>query len=257
VIAVSHDRNSRGGSRYLFEHMLVGSTMRIRSPANNFRLAEDARHSVLIAGGIGITPLYCMIQRLEELSGSWELHYAVRDRASCAFLAPLMALERKKPDRVHINCDLEDGRFLDLSKIIGGTDADAHLYCCGPAPMLEEFKAQVKGRSVDTVHLEYFTEAPLPDAELADGTDFTVTIASSGRKLKVPAGKSILNVLLEAGINADSACQAGACGTCAIGVLVGIPDHQDYVLTAEERLANNKIMVCVSRSKSENLVLDL
>src|SRR3954452_24931173 len=141
VIAVSHDFARKGGSHYLFEHSLVGRVIHISRPRNNFRLNENARHTILIAGGIGITPIYCMIQRLEEIKAGWQLHYGARDRRSCAFLAPLTRLQEQYRDRVHFNFDLENGRLLDLSQILASPAPNADLYCCGPLPMLEAFKA--------------------------------------------------------------------------------------------------------------------
>jgi ferredoxin-NADP reductase len=255
VIAVSHDLASKGGSRYLFEHSLVGQVIQISRPRNNFRLDEDSRHTIFIAGGIGITPIYCMIQRLEEIKAGWQLHYGARDRRSCAFFAPLTRLQEQYRGRVHFNFDLEDGRLLDLPQILASPSPDADLYCCGPVPMLEAFKAAATGHPIDKIHLEYFT--PALAVPLRGGTAFSVTIASTGKTFEISPGRTILDVLLEAGVKADSACQAGACGTCQVGVLHGIPDHHDFVLTREERAANDRMMICVSRSKSPHLLLDL
>jgi vanillate O-demethylase ferredoxin subunit len=254
VVAVSRDANSKGGSKYLFEQSLVGQTIKISVPRNNFALVEGAPHVVLVAGGIGITPLYCMIQRLEDVGASWELHYGVRDRASGAFRLELEKLEAAKPGRVHFNFDVEDGHMLDIAAAVAAAPADAHLYCCGPIPMLEAFKAAAASRPSEHVHIEYFAA---PKVEAPTGAAFTVTIASSGQVLEIPEGKTILDVLLEQGIYASSSCRAGVCGACEVTVLGGEPDHKDYVLSDSERASNKKMMICVSGSKSANLLLDL
>jgi vanillate O-demethylase ferredoxin subunit len=254
VIAVSLDRNSRGGSRYLFDTQLVGQNLNISAPRNNFRLNEDASSVVLIAGGIGITPLYCMIQRLETLGKAWKLHYGARDRASAAFRAAFEALEAKTPGRVHFNFDLEDGHMLDVAWAVAEAPADAHLYCCGPLPMLEIYKAAATGRDPDTVHLEYFSAPELPPAT---GGAFTVELKSSGQTFEIEAGQSILDVLLDAGIAAPYSCAAGECGSCVVQVYEGEPEHHDCVLSDKERASNKLMMICVSGSKTKKLVIDL
>jgi vanillate O-demethylase ferredoxin subunit len=255
VIAVSHHTASEGGSHYLFEHALVGRTISVSEPRNNFPLHEDAGCSVLIAGGIGITPIYCMLQRLQDIRASWQLHYGARNRASCAFLQQLMQLANENPGRIRFHFDEEEGRTLDLPGIVGNAPAGAHIYCCGPTAMLESFKTAGAALPPDHLHLEYFQPAApvLP----SDGKEFSVTVASTGQTFVIPEETSILEVLTSHGVHLDSGCQAGACGTCCVGVLSGIPDHHDYVLSAEEREANNKMMICVSRSKSDTLVLDI
>ncbi len=255
VIAVSLDANSRGGSRYLFDHPMTGQTLRVGTPRNNFALAENAPHVVLIAGGIGITPLYCMIQRLESLGKSWELHFGARDRASAAFRDELQALEATKPGRVHFNFDLEDGKMLDTAAIVARTAPDAHLYCCGPLPMLEIYKAAAAGRDPDTVHIEYFA-APAVASEPASES-FTVVLNSTGETFEVPPGKSILDVLLDGGVHAPFSCGAGECGSCVVEVLEGEPIHRDCVLSDNERAGGKLMMICVSGCASKKLVIEL
>lgn len=255
VIAVSLDRNSTGGSKYLFEHPLVGQTLKISPPRNNFDLIEDASSVVLIAGGIGITPLHSMILRLEELGKSWALHYGVRDRASAAFRQEFEALEAAHPGRVHFNFDLEDGRMLDVQAVVAAAPADAHLYCCGPGPMLDIYKGATAGRAPETVHLEYFAAPPAPSA--TSGESFTVELSSTGESYEVGPGESILAVLIENGVHAPSNCRAGMCGECVVEVLEGEPDHNDCVLSERERASNGLMMICVSGSKSKKLVIDL
>lgn len=257
VVAVSLERNSSGGSQYLFEHQLVGQTLKVSPPRNNFSLIEDATHSVLIAGGIGITPLYAMVQRLEEIGASWELHYGARDRASAAFREPLEALEAARSGRVHFNFDDEAGRMLDVARVVAGAPKDAHLYCCGPLPMLDIFKGATADRDPDTVHIEYFT-APEATAASAEAVDsFTVELSRSGKSFEVAKGDSILGVLLDNGVRAASYCEEGTCGTCLVEVLEGEPDHRDFILSERERASNRMMCICVSGSKSKKLVIDL
>ena len=197
VIAVNNDAASRGGSVLVHETLRAGDVITISHPRNNFALCESAGHSVLIAGGIGITPLLSMIRRLKALGRSWELIYAARTRLAAAFLDELNALTRDAPAKLHLHFDQElSGRVLDLSAIIRNAPADAHLYCCGPVPMLEAFEAATAGRPADAVHVEYFKAKEKPAAE----GGFDLRLAKSNRTIRVEAGKTILNALLDAGV---------------------------------------------------------
>jgi tetrachlorobenzoquinone reductase len=254
VVAVNKDPSSRGGSRFIHESIRVGDTITISYPKNNFLLEENANHSILIAGGIGITPLLSMIRRLEALGRAWQLYYAVRTRFSAAFLDELGALRSNVHLNLHVNFDQEpSGQMLDLSKIISEAPADAHFYCCGPLPMLEAFEVATKDRPANRVHVEYFKAKEKPAAE----GGFEVRLARSGRTIPVPPGKTILDALLDAGVSANYSCAEGVCGTCETRVIEGIPDHRDLFLSKEEQTANKTVMICCSGSKSSTLVLDL
>ena len=254
VIAVNRDAASRGGSRFLHEVLRVGDTLAISAPRNNFPLAEDAPHSVLIAGGIGITPLWCMIQRLESLGRSWHLYYCTRTRQSAAFLDEMRSLRANIDTRLHVNFDQEPGvKMLDIAGVAAAAGPDSHLYCCGPLSMLDAFEKATAARPPHTVHAEYFKAKEAPAA--AGG--FTVVLAKSGKTLVVPTGRTILDTLLDAGVDAPYSCMEGVCATCETRVLEGIPDHRDLVLSKQERELNNVMMICCSGSKSEKLVLDL
>src|SRR5579863_3362413 len=160
VVGIKLDAASRGGSRYIFEELKVGDTLKISAPRNNFPLAADAEHVVLFAGGIGITPIWCMAQQLAAQNRSWKLYYSCRSRADMAFLA---TLEKLEPNLRHLHFDDETGGVLDLAKAVAEIPASAHLYCCGPNPMLKAFEAAAAGRPRNLVHVEYFTpkeEAP-------------------------------------------------------------------------------------------------
>jgi ferredoxin-NADP reductase len=254
VIAVNKDAASRGGSSFLHDQVRAGDILTVSAPKNNFPLHEDAESSVLIAGGIGITPLLSMIRRLEFLGRRWDLFYAARTRCAAAFLDELGSLRPNVHLNLHVDVDDErSGRLFDLAAIVKQASAQAHLYCCGPAPMLEAFEAVTAGRPADHVHVEYFQAREAPALE----GGFEVKLARSNRTIAVEAGKSILNALLDAGITPNYACSEGVCGTCETRVLEGIPDHRDQFLSQDEQASNRTIMICCSGSRSHTLVLDL
>ncbi|GIQ74032.1 PDR/VanB family oxidoreductase [Bradyrhizobium sp. RD5-C2] len=254
VIAVNKDAESRGGSSFVHDSMKVGDIVTISEPHNNFALHEAAEHSVLIAGGIGITPLLSMIRRLEALGRRWELFYAARTRTAAAFLDELDAFRSDLHSRIHLDFDDErSGLLFDLPAIVGNAPAHAHLYCCGPVPMLAAFEAAAADRPSDRVHVEYFQAREAPATE----GGFDVKLARSNRTIAVEPGKTILDALLDAGITANYACTEGVCGTCETRVLEGTPDHRDQFLSKEEQAANKSVMICCSGAKSRTLVLDL
>lgn len=250
VIGVKRDPKSRGGSRYMHEHLRVGMTLSLSAPRNHFPLTEDAAHTVLIAGGIGITPILCMAHRLDCIGASWELWYACRSQADVAFLPEL----KRFGGRVHLHLDEEAKTILDIPAVIAAAPAGAHFYCCGPSPMLAAYEAAASVRAPETVHLERFGAAP---AFNPTGDGFIVELARSGIELVVPTESTLLEVLTNHGISIDSSCQAGICGCCEVAVLDGEVDHRDEVLTASARASNKSMMACCSRAKSARLVLDL
>lgn len=255
VIAVNRDPASRGGSRLVHEAIRAGEIVTIGEPRNKFPLAEDAPHSVLIAGGIGVTPLWSMIQRLEELGRSWVLHYCARTREHAALLEPILELEAKRPGRVRLNFDQEPGgSLLDIAGVVGDAPGGTHFYCCGPVPMLGAFEAATAELAPEQVHLEYFAPADVP-AATAGG--FVVELAKSGISVEVQAGQTILEALLDAGVDAAYSCQDGICGACETKVLEGLPEHRDSVLSKAEQDRNETMMICCSGSRTAKLVLDL
>jgi vanillate O-demethylase ferredoxin subunit len=254
VIAVNNDAASRGGSRLIHETTRAGALVTISYPRNNFALHENAGHSVLIAGGIGITPVMSMIRRLEALGRSWELFYAARTRGAAAFFDELNAFRPGIHSNLHVTFDQEpSARMIDLPAVVTAARPDAHLYCCGPVPMLEAFEAATIGRPASQVHVEYFKAAEKPAVE----GGFEVKLSRSGQTIAVQPGQTILDALLAAGITVNYACAEGVCGTCETRVVNGIPDHRDLFLSKEEQQANKTIMVCCSGSKSPTLVLDI
>jgi ferredoxin-NADP reductase len=227
----------------------VGTALKIGGPRNNFRLREDVPKTVLIAGGIGITPIWCMVQRLNALGRDWRLHYACRSRDDMAFRHELEAMPQAA-----LHHDDESGGFLDVAALVAAAPKDAHLYCCGPAPMLAAFEAATKEWPRDQVHIEYFTAKELPPAKKGG---FTVELARSGVEYFIPEGETILNVLLDAGVDIDYSCELGICGACEQRVISGIPEHRDSILSEEEQAANTRVMICCAGCKSDRLVLDL
>jgi tetrachlorobenzoquinone reductase len=249
TVSIKRDPASRGGSRYVHDELRVGKTLKISAPRNNFPLVENASHVVLLAGGIGITPIWCMVQRLQKLGRSWKLYYACRSRADMAFL---QALEVMAPAQFHFD-DESAGNVLDVKSIVAEAPKDAHLYCCGPTPMLKAFEAATADWPRAQIHVEYFT--PKQEADKKGG--FVVELARSGQEFVIPEGKSILQVLLDAGVDVDYSCELGICGACEQRVISGTPEHRDAILTEEEQASNTKVMICCAGCKSERLVLDL
>jgi vanillate O-demethylase ferredoxin subunit len=248
VVGIKRDAASRGGSSYIHDELRVGSLVQVSAPRNHFALHEEARHTVLIAGGIGVTPIACMAQRLQALRASFEIHYSVRKREEAAFLDVLPR------DALHLHVDAENGnRPLPLPDIVGRSPQDAHLYCCGPGPMLDAFEAACSGRPAGFVHLERFSAAA-PAA--ADG-GFSVQLARAGRSVFVPKGCTILDALRQEGVDVQASCEQGICGSCETRVLSGRPDHRDALLSEEEKKSNQVMMVCCSGSQDPVLVLDL
>ena len=250
IVGVKLDRTGRGGSRYMHERLRVGESLAISPPRAHFPLVEAQEPTILFAGGIGITPIWSMVQRLEAERRPWQLFYACRSRQDAAFLAPLQALG---PCVTWHFDDENDGRCLDLAAAVAAAPAHAHLYCCGPLPMLAAFEAASADRPADHVHVEYFT--PRSTAAFAGG--FTVALARSRREFRVPPGQSILAVLRAAGVDVSFSCEQGVCGACETPVLSGSPDHRDNILTEKERAASRTMMICCSGCTSDLLVLDL
>jgi ferredoxin-NADP reductase len=250
TVGIKRDPASRGGSRYLHDELQVGATLRIGGPRNNFRLRDDAAHTVLFAGGIGITPIWCMVQRLNTLGCEWQLHYACRSREDMAFRQELESMPQAA---LHFD-DESGGQFLDVATIVAAAPRDAHLYCCGPAPMLQAFEAATKDWPREQVHVEYFTPKEQGPAKKGG---FTVELARTGVEYFIPEGETILNVLLDAGIDIDYSCELGICGACEQRVISGIPEHRDSILSEEEQSENKRVMICCAGCKSERLVLDL
>ncbi len=252
TIAVNRDAASRGGSAYVVETLAVGDVLTIDPPHNTFALVEDAELSAFFAGGIGITPILSMIRHLEALGRAWKLFYAVRNRQSAAFLDELEELEAKAPGRVHVHFDDEAGKVMPLLKLAVSIPKAAHVYCCGPGRMIDTFKASAGWRPEDNVHVEHFAGTNARPTQ-----DFTVVLKRRGLEFFIPAGQSIMQVLMDNGVSVAHSCGEGVCGTCETVVLEGECDHKDNVLSSREKDSNKLIMICCSGAKSGRLVLDI
>ena len=258
VIAVLRDEKGRGGSKAVHEQLKVQDRVRVSYPRNNFELAEGARKVILLAGGIGVTPLKSMAHQLATSDDEvdYELHYCARDAQCAAFIDELQAL--LEPDRLHFHFDGGDpSRGLDIAGLLRDEVQDGtHVYYCGPAGFMRACADASEGWPKDAVHCEHF-KAPERAPAAADRKpgEFTVEIASTGQRLPVPIDKSIADVLKAAGIAVQTSCEAGLCATCKVRYLSGEVEHQDCILDADDQ--QNFLTPCVSRAKSELLVLDL
>lgn len=252
-IAVHHAIDSRGGSRHIHQEWKVGETIEISEPKNNFPMVEDAVHTVLVAGGIGVTPMLPMIARLEKLGRSWELHYVAATPERAAYVDRLATMT-SDPGKIHVIFDGMPGAArLDLAAVCAAAPTDAHLYCCGPSGMLDAFVATNAGRPEGHAHIEYFSA----ETEVATEGGYTLELVRSGKSVQVEEGETMLDALLAAGFDIGFACSEGVCGTCQVSVIDGIPDHRDHFLTEAEKAANKAVMVCCSGAKSARLVLDI
>ena len=254
VVGVLKDRASRGGSRCVHEQLRIGMRLTISVPRNNFRLHEDATHSVLVAGGIGVTPLLCMARRLQALGRSFEVLYFARSRRSAAFVAELQALGAP----IHWHFDEEACGPPDLATLLKARPAQAgtHYYACGPAVMLDAFERDCAAQGYANAHIERF--AAVEVAAASDALDsYKVELRRSGKVASVAKGQSLLEAIRACGIEPITSCEEGICGACETRVLDGMPDHRDSVLSPAERSANQVMMICVSGCKSASLALDL
>ena len=255
VIGVLNEPTSRGGSRTLHEQIDAGQTLRISEPRNLFELAPDAGHYLLFAGGIGITPILAMAYSLSQAGKSFELHYCSREPERAAFVD----LMRNAPfaNRVISHFDSgADEQKLQAGEVLKAPVAGHHLYVCGPSGFMDFIlnTAAACAWPAAQVHREYFAA---PQVEHGPDQCFDVELASSGRVFQIPIGRSVFDVLDEAGVEIQSSCEQGICGTCVTRVLAGVPDHRDQFLSEAEWALNDQFTPCCSRAKSPRLVLDL
>ena len=252
VLGILSDPASRGGSRYVHEQLRCGATLSIGVPRNNFELDDSAAHSVLVAGGIGVTPILNMFRHLRQAGRSVRLVYCARSRAKAPFLDEIAALGGD----VHLHFDDENGgRPFDLTAEMRSQPAGTHAYCCGPGVMLAAFEQACKDANLTDVHVERFAADTTVSHAPSEG--YVVELARSGKRFDVPAGKTLLDTLIEGGVDVAYSCMEGICGSCETRVLEGCPDHRDSVLSASEKASNKMMMVCVSGAKGGKLVLDL
>ncbi len=252
VLGVLKDAKSRGGSKAVHEQLRVGMRIEISSPRNNFALHENATHSVLVAGGIGVTPILCMARHLKKLGQSFEVLYFARSRQHAAFLDDVKAVAAN----VHLHFDDEQSGPPDLKALLAARNtANAHYYACGPAVMLDAFESHCQALGYANAHIERFAAV-----EVAASSDakqrYTVELKRSGKVIEITPDISLLAALQAANADVMTSCEEGICGSCETRVLEGIPDHRDSVLSPAEQATNQMMMVCVSGCQSERLVLD-
>ena len=225
--------------------------LRCGLPGNDFAMHEDDRPAVLIAGGIGITPIRGMAKELSASGRRFEVHYAVRTRSDAAYLDEL---EGELDASLHVY-SAQEGRRLDVARLVAGADADAVFYVCGPIRLIDAVResAAKAGLHEDRVRFERFTRnSPKPTDKPID-----VVLSRSGKRITVPATLSILDAVEAIGIGAPSGCRSGTCGSCRVKVLSGQPEHRDTALSDVERVQAGLMCICVSRSKGASLTLDL
>ncbi|MFJ5956982.1 PDR/VanB family oxidoreductase [Paenarthrobacter sp. NPDC092416] len=252
TVAVLRTPDSRGGSRFVHDDLPVGSLLEVEGPRTNFAL-EKASGYVLVAGGVGITPIIAMVRQLEKEGADWSLLYTGRSRATMAFLAEISQMPQ---ERVTIHADDEaNGNFPDIAGAVGSLPSSALVYVCGPEPLMKAVESAMEDPS--RLRLERF-KAPVPAAAPAgEDTGFEVVCQSSGQRIVVGPTISVLDALNQAGIDVPSSCTEGICGTCEVGVVEGDVDHRDFLLSPAEQAENKSMFVCVSRCRSTQLVLNL
>ena len=252
-VAVLRATDSRGGSSEVHNTDIEGRILEISGPRNHFALCE-AENYLLVAGGIGVTPILAMVRELTKQGLRWSMIYGGRTRTSMAFTAELAELDGA------IDIVPHDERGLpDLDAAIRVCPPGTAVYCCGPEPMLQAVQALcAQHLPAGALHVERFTAAATASrAPTTQDHEFEVELARSGEVLTVPADRTVLDAVLDVLPGTPYSCREGYCGTCETAVLEGVPEHRDDVLTEDEQANNDIMMICVSRSKSQRLVLDL
>lgn len=254
LIAVLRDSKSRGGSVAMHARVNEGDMIRISAPKNHFPMVAAAK-TLLFAGGIGITPILCMAERLAHIDADFEMHCCCRSIERTAFHDRIKASPYAGKVHFHFD-DGPDEQKLKTVDVLARPHQGTHLYVCGPTGFIDHVIHAAKSLNWNTeqIHLEYFGAAPV---DTTSDTAFAVRIASTGKSYTVPADRTVVQVLTENGIAIPVSCEQGVCGTCITRVLSGTPDHRDMYFTDEERAGNDQFTPCSSRSKSGTLVLDL
>jgi vanillate O-demethylase ferredoxin subunit len=255
LLGVLRDPASRGGSQAMHDLVSEGQVLRISAPKNHFPLAHEAGRSILLAGGIGITPILCMAERLAVVGANFEMHYATRSRDRTAFHDRITASTYAARVQFHFDDGLP-AQKLDIGALLATPQPGVHVYVCGPKGLMDAVlgTARTNGWPEAQLHYEFFSaEIDKSDSDAS----FQVKLASSGRIVVVPKDKTVVHALADAGVEVLTSCEQGVCGTCLTRVLEGEPDHKDMYLTPEEQAANDQFTPCCSRSKSTMLVLDL
>lgn len=256
VIGVLRDPASRGGSIHMHEALAEGQTITISTPQNHFPLAADGKRHLLIAGGIGITPMRAMVHALSRSGADFHLYYCTRSPEMTAFRADLeQNASAGQVTFVHDGGDPSKG--LDAAKLLAEHSDGLHAYVCGPPGLIKGVREAASHWPSGTVHFEIFSAEATEELHQEGDSSFQVEIASSGQVFEIPADKTILEVLLANDIDVPRLCEEGYCGSCLTDVLEGEPDHRDVVLTEDEQASNEMMTVCCSRAKTGRLKLDL
>lgn len=251
-VAVKCEMSGRGGSRSMVEQLEAGQLIEVAEPQNYFPLDDAAADVILIAGGIGITPIRAMALELAGKGKPFQLIYCTRSPETTAFRADLNDRENVFPYLTIHHDQGDPGRLFDFSSLLRAPRAGAHVYCCGPSPLMHRVRDLTRHWPAGCVHFEDFA-ATLPESVEGD-TEFAVRLNRQGVTLPIPKGATILQVLRGSGYAVSSSCESGTCGSCRTRVLGGTPDHRCYLLDEDD---TSEIMVCVSRSKSPELILDI
>ncbi|MFC3608835.1 PDR/VanB family oxidoreductase [Stutzerimonas tarimensis] len=254
LIGVLRDPGSRGGSVAVHDELQEGQVIHISPPRNHFALTQ-APHSLLLAGGIGVTPILCMAERLAQIGSDFEMHYCSRSPERMAFRQRIA----QSGYAGHVHEHFDDGdpaQKLDLPTVLDAQPAGTHLYVCGPAGFIDfvSATAEQKGWGKERIHFEYFAAKAV---DTSDDGSFEVQVASTGKVYTIGRDDSIVSVLAEDGVEITTSCEQGICGACITRVLQGQPDHRDQVLTDQERNEENWFTPCCSRSLTPKLVLDI
>ncbi len=255
LLGVLRERESRGGSAWIHAELASGMLLEIGLPRNNFPLVPAAR-TLFIAGGIGVTPMLSMAAELQAKGAEFAFHYCTRSPEATAFRA-LIAQSAWSRRVTYVHDGGDPSRGLDVKALLAAPSEGTHLYCCGPAGLMNAVRDAAGHWPTDRVHFEWFS--PDAAASSGDGEDrpFTCVLKRSGLELTIPADKSIVEVLRENNVEIETLCEDGLCGTCITDVSEGEIDHRDSILTPEEQAANDVMTVCCSRAKGDRLVLDL
>lgn len=255
LIGVLRDAGSRGGSQTMHDQIQVGDVLQISAPKNHFPLIHGATRSLLMAGGIGVTPILCMAERLASCGAPFEMHYCTRSRERTAFRERIAVSSFASKVQFHFD-DEDASQRVDLAALLAKPEPGVHLYVCGPKGFMDATLATARaaGWPSDQLHYEFFS-ADVTSSE--SDQSFEVKVASSGRIVVVPKDKSVVVALAAAGIEIPTSCEQGVCGTCLTRVLEGEPDHKDLFMTPEEQALNDQFTPCCSRSKTPLLVLDI
>jgi len=252
VLGILRDPASRGGSVAVHRDFKVGKTITIGAPRNNFHLLENVGKSILVAGGIGITPLLSMAHRLSALDRDFALHYCVRSDARLAFRDEVKAWQTDGRAFIHYD-DGDPGQGFHLASSLMVPADDTHVYICGPTGFIDFVTNEAVAAKLDPsrIHVEHFSLAP------SHSSDSFVVRTTSGLEVEIPPDRSIADVLIDHGVDVPLLCEQGVCGTCLTPVLDGIPDHRDSCQSDDEKASNEQMTLCCSRAKSKHLLIDI